>query len=343
MATQRLLHAIPVAVQPKARLKFARASLYPGVSLRKAEGPLARKVADRFNTRPVAPGFAATHLICIDENAYFEGLDERLLAAGDTREKGDYSHVDLDGLTRQVLIALTLRSRCVWKVGGSCTFDNSDPNFPYSYSSVSYGHRNTQRISDLLSYSAPDGWFLDTRSGELRATCNQLDCYYRSGTWWVDRLSVALGYLWSGLTTSHPELSFVAFCMAIEAIASTSQNEITHILAEWCAILTQASGKDRVLMYKKVKDLYALRSKIVHGRSAPRKGFMNWETLAITAKQSLVPRLALFGMLDVTIQVINAVLSRSEFLDILHVRRSEEKSSKALDEYFQSLLLQREA
>lgn len=339
MPTQRLVHAIPVAVQPKARLKFARASLHSGVSIRKAEGPLARKVAERSKTLPVAPGFVPTHLIVIDQNAYFEGLDERLLAAGATRDKGEHSHVDLDGLKRQVLIAITLRGRCVWEVGDHHTFDYSDPDFPYS--SAGYSHHDTQRVSSLLRYSAPDGWFVDVRSGELRAACNQLDCYYRSGTWWVDRLSVALGYLWSGLTTSHPELSFLALCMALEAIGSTSHNEISHILAERCAVLTEASGKNRLLMYDEVKDLYALRSKIVHGRSTPRRGPMNWETLAITAKQSLVPRSARFRMLAVTIRVINAVLGKSELLDILHVRRSEEKASEALNEYFQSSLLQR--
>lgn len=340
MPTQRLIHTIPVAFQPKARLKFTRASLHAGVSIRKAEGPLARKIAERSKNLPVAPGFAPTHLIVIDQNAYFEGLNERLLASGSTRDKSEYSHIDLEGLKRQVLIALTLRSRCVWQVGGHHTFDYSDPDFPYR--SAGYGHHETQRVLSLFSDSAPDGWFVDVRSAELRSACNQLDCYYRSGTWWVDRLSVALGYLWSGLTTSHPELSFLALCMALEAIGSTSHNEITHILAERCAVLTQASGKDRVLMYDEIKNLYALRSKIVHGRSAPRRGAMNWESLAITAKQSLVPRSALFRMLGVTIRVINAVLGRSELLDILHVRRSEEKATEALNEYFQSLLLARE-
>ena len=96
-------------------------------------------------------------------------------------------------------------------------------------------------------------------------------------------------------------------------------------------------------MYEEVKDLYAIRSKIVHGRSAPRKGAMTWETLAITAKISLVPRSTLFKMLAVTVQVINAVLGRPKLREILHVKRSEDKASEAISEYFQSLLLRGEA
>ena len=341
MATQRLLQAIPIAIQPTARLKFTRASLHSGVSLQKAEGPLARTVKERSKTFPVQPDFIATHLIVVDQNAYLEGLESRLAAEGATYEKATFAHVDLVGIARQVLIAITLRSRCVWEVGGHHTFDHSNPGFPYT--SAGYVHRDTQRVSGLLRYSAPDGGFLDLRSSELRVTCELIDCYYRTGTWWVDRLSVALGYLWSALTTSHPELTFVALCMALEAIASTSHNEITHILAERCAILVHSKGAARVLMYEEVKDLYNLRSKIVHGRSAPRKGPVNWETLAITAKMSVVPMGSVLRMLAVTIQVVNAILSRPKLLEILHVRRSEEKASVALNEYFQSLLLRGEA
>ena len=340
MATQSLLHVIPVAIQPAARLGLTRASLLSGVSLRRASGPLAREIKERSKSFPVKPNFIATHLIVVDQNAYFEGLDRRLATTGATRDKEAFAHVDLDGISRQVLIALTLCSRCVWEVGGHHTIDNSVPQRP---STTGYSHRDTVQVSNLLRYSTPDGWFVDLHSRDLRVACELLDCYYRSGTWWSDRLSVALGHLWSALTTSHPELSFVALCMALEAIASTSQNEISHILAERCAVLVHAKGEARVQMYKEVKDLYKLRSKIVHGRSTPRKGLMNWESLAITAKISLVPRSSIFRMLAVAIQVINAALGHSSLLAILHVRRSEEKASAAVDEYFQNLLLRGEA
>ena len=145
MAMQRLLHAVPVAIEPKARLKFSRATLLPGVFLQKAVGPLARKVADRSKSLPVTSGFVATHLILIEQNAYFEALDERLRLAGTSREKGNYSNVDFDGLIRQVLIAVTLRSRCEWRVGGHHTYDNSDADFPYRTNG--YSHRFTEGYS----------------------------------------------------------------------------------------------------------------------------------------------------------------------------------------------------
>ena len=96
-------------------------------------------------------------------------------------------------------------------------------------------------------------------------------------------------------------------------------------------------------MYAQIKDLYALRSKIVHGRSEPRKGPMNWETLAITAKQSLVPRSEIVKLLAVTIQVLKSVLARPQLLELLHVKRSEDKASEAMNQFFLHLLLRGEA
>lgn len=340
MATQRLVHAIPVSIQPQSRLKFVRAALYPGVSLQSAHGPLGRQVAERARTLPVQPGFVPTHLIVVQQNQYFEGLASRLDAEGRTLDKGDYSFVDLNGISRQILVAISLRSLCSWQLGGHHTFHLSDKDFPYS--SAGYIHRDTVSVSSLFRYSAPSDWFRDVKASELRLTCKQLDCYYRSGTWWVDRLSVALGYLWSGLTTAHSELSFVSFCMALEAIASTSNNEVTHILAERCALLAETSTEGRLRMYKEVKYLYGLRSKIVHGRSAPRKGPITRETLAITAKHSFVPSSAVFGILAVAVAVINGVLGHADLLALLHVRRSEDEASEALNEYFQRLLLRGE-
>jgi hypothetical protein len=127
--------------------------------------------------------------------------------------------------------------------------------------------------------------------------------------------------------------------MALEAVATSSQNEVTHILAERCAILARAQVADRLKLYSEVKDLYSIRSRIVHGRSAPRRGIVNAETLAITAKRSIVPRSAVSRMLAVTIDVINGVLNSPELLQLLHVKQSEEKASDAVNVYFQSLLL----
>lgn len=92
-------------------------------------------------------------------------------------------------------------------------------------------------------------------------------------------------------------------------------------------------------MYLQIKKIYDLRSKIVHGRSALRKGNINRETLAITAKRSQIPQSQVVKLLGITIQVIQSVLKSPKFLELLHVKRSEEELSKAVEQYFRNLLL----
>lgn len=336
MAAQRLIHAVPVALSPADHMKFHRASILPGIFVQRFYGPKAREIERQRKTLPKPRDFVPTHLLVVDQNAYFDALDNRLHAEGKKRERGEVEFLDLKAVTRQALIAITLRGRLMWEVGGHHTFSHYDSDPPYI--TTGYSHGSTERVSHMFGWSSPPGRFADVKAPALRKTCTQLDCYYRSGTWWADRLSVALGYLWSALTTSHPELAFVALCMVLEAIATSAQNEVTHILAERCSILAGASLPERLLIYTQIKNLYSLRSKIVHGGSTPRKGPVTWEKLAITAKQSIIPRNDLLRMLVIVIDVINGVLRRPELLAILHTKQSEEKTSEAISVYFQSLL-----
>lgn len=337
MTTQRLVHVIPVEIQPAAQLKFSRVSLQEGVSLRRAVGPLARYVSKRAKSKSIRLSFTPTHLIVVDQSNYLISLDKRLAASGTSREKPTFEYVDISAIARQVLVAVTLLGRSVWKFGGCHTLDHSGPDFPYS--SAGFSPQPMSEVGGPLRYHSTSNWFQEVRPQDLRLCCELLDRYYRHGSWWVDRLSVALGYFWSGLTCPHAELAFVAFCTSLEAIASTSQSEITHILAERCAVLVHPPGPERVEMYLQIKKIYDLRSKIVHGRSALRKGNINRETLAITAKRSQIPQSQVVKLLGITIQVIQSVLKSPKFLELLHVKRSEEELSKAVEQYFRNLLL----
>lgn len=328
---------------PADKLAFRRATVLPGVVIERFEGPLAKRVDAYRKALPIShisPWFKPTHQILVDSDQYLGALDERLKAEGKSRPErptklGDFP--DLEGIKRQVLVAATLSGRLAWDVGGVFTFNQDDQN--RSNRLTSYGHWPTESVALNIRWMEPIGGVKAVAPASMRRLCGQMDRYYRTGTWWVDRLSVALGYLWSALTTTRPELAFAALCMATEAIATSSHNEVTHILAERCAILGRTQLPARVALYAEVKDLYSLRSKIVHGRSAPRKGIADSNSLAITAKWSAFSQTDLIRMLGVTIDVINGVLRREDLLKLLYVHRDEEKTSKAIDRYFQSLLL----
>ena len=337
MPTQHVIHAVPIALSPAKRLQFDRALLLQGVTLRRFTGTIARDIARRVEAFPEKPGFVPTHIIVVEQAKYLEGLDYRLQCEGRSRPVHEYETVDIAGIARQVLIASTLVGRLTWQVGGYHAFDFSDPDFPYR--SAGYSHIPTVQVSDLYRWAAPSDWFRDIRATALRKTVTNLDRYYRSGTWWNDRLSVALGYLWSALTTTHTELSFAALCMALEAVATTANSEVTHILAERCAILARRSGAGREVAYNEIKQLYALRSQIVHGCSGPRKGPMTRESLAITAKYSMVPSTKVFKLLSYVFDVINGVLSDRDLMAIIHAKQSDDAESKAIADYFLRKLL----
>ena len=72
-------------------------------------------------------------------------------------------------------------------------------------------------------------------------------------------------------------------------------------------------------MYKKVKELYKTRSKIVHGSVYMKKGRQTTESLMISPKYSIIPNSMMKEITDVTISVLISVLSNKEFLNIIQV------------------------
>ncbi|EKS9844459.1 hypothetical protein QDD82_005309 [Burkholderia cepacia] len=87
----------------------------------------------------------------------------------------------------------------------------------------------------------------------------------------------------SQLTSGHPRLArtmyiinsargesdlamrVATYCTAFETLFATSQSELSHQLAERVACFLRVNPNDRLDLYRKVKNAYALRSKIVHG------------------------------------------------------------------------------
>ena len=245
---QPVIHAIPIALSPTRFITFQRVTITPGVSLQRFVGPYARGIERQLKHFPENPEFAPTHLIVINQSKYYAALDQRLKLEGRALPRQELQHLDVNGITRQVLISTALVGRISWQIGGCHAI-------------------NISNTSDQLRWSTPSGWFRAADGTSIQKVATSLDRYYRSGIWWNNRLSTALGYLWSALTTTHAELSFAALCMALEALATTANGEVTHILAERCALLSRQDGQARVQAYSDIKQLYALRSKIVHGRA----------------------------------------------------------------------------
>jgi Apea-like HEPN len=77
--------------------------------------------------------------------------------------------------------------------------------------------------------------------------------------------------------------------MALEALLGDGGAEITHKLAQRSAALVSRSRAQRLTEYGVVKDLYRIRSKLVHGSAQTKKGVVTWDSLHISAKRANVP------------------------------------------------------
>ena len=101
-----------------------------------------------------------------------------------------------------------------------------------------YSHRGSvAAVSERFLFGATSEWRRPFDRVRVRKLALQLDPYYRTGIWWWDRVSVALGYVWAALLAEDAHLSYAALFMALEALCNTDKFEITHQLAERCAVL----------------------------------------------------------------------------------------------------------
>jgi hypothetical protein len=88
----------------------------------------------------------------------------------------------------------------------------------------------------------------------------------------TDRLSRALYHLQAARTTRDVAMKIVHFCTAFETLFATSQSELAHQLSERVAWFLEDTGAARVQLYRNMKKIYSLRSKITHGAGVAESG-----------------------------------------------------------------------
>jgi len=68
-----------------------------------------------------------------------------------------------------------------------------------------------------------------------------------------------------GLYAFNVSMRFLQEAIALEALCSASDTEVTHRVAMTCAILIGTEPEQRKMLYKEAKRLYGIRSRIIHG------------------------------------------------------------------------------
>lgn len=74
-------------------------------------------------------------------------------------------------------------------------------------------------------------------------------------------------FLGAARGSSDVAMKIAQYCSGLEALVSTSQQELSHQVSERVAALLAPPGPERITIFKLVKQAYGYRSKAVHGSS----------------------------------------------------------------------------
>lgn len=94
------------------------------------------------------------------------------------------------------------------------------------------------------------------------------------------RIEMALYHIQNARAESDIGLKISGYCSALESLFSTSQAELAHQLSERLAFFISTSSQERLETYKKAKEAYGVRSKIVHGTTIKEKDLEKIKQLA---------------------------------------------------------------
>ena len=100
-----------------------------------------------------------------------------------------------------------------------------------------------------------------TDAAELTATIDAVcsdESHYAAVTTAFDALQL-------GSYAFNASIRFLQEAIALEGLCAGSDTEITHRIATTCAVLIGVSTEERKGIYKQTKDLYGIRSRIIHG------------------------------------------------------------------------------
>jgi len=334
---------VPLELAASFALPERRWILSPGLWLARLVGPLKRQLDSEMAQVTPRPSVRANYTIGVSSTEYGGYTRRRLAESGKAilSSPEDFDHVGHEALStaQMLLTAMLLQGAIRFAIGGA-----------YGFALLPDGRRDPHDTSlDMrLLDSMPHIWrrYHPNRSRQplnrklLSQTIGSLERYYRPLTWEIDRLAVALKHFWDAFTTDRFYQNFISLTVALECVLSTRDSEVTHLIAERAACLVGENGADRLQIYSDVRQIYAARSKIVHGKGVPKCGPITLKKMLIVSpKINSIPDDVHRKLVALSIKLLNALLMREEYLEIIRSGKSEDTVNKNLDAFFVKLLL----
>ena len=314
--------------------------LCPGLAARSISESEKASLGDSFTIHYNRERFQPNFVVSVDESAYLRGLADRLgtevrsLEEALTLKGPDGNHripIIPDDLFRWALVSLYL---CY-------DLDIRLPSARYGFrfegdslipSDSGATHAGFERsIYTTVAYHKHLTWPIDFNI--VRRIAALTEIYYRPVRWQYDPISVALSCFWSAIYSIFPDQAYMSLVAILEALLSTGTAEISHQIAERVVVLI---GRDRgksIELYRHVKKLYDLRSRIAHGDLVFRKGVINWNSSIVSAKTTIIAMPELASLAQTVTEVFRSVLESDVLMTALQ-QSNKNRRKESVDEYF---------
>ena len=276
---------------------------------------------------------SGSYALVIDHGEYNTALRRRLEKEDGALPANVHLALDAGSLVKQVAISLAIAGRIGCAFSHDIMFAREKRGHRHSYRLCGCAVLGTVRVSNFMRMALYEER-CQLRRAEVTTLTNQFDRYFRSGRWWTDRVAMALHYFWTALCTPYPDQSFLSMMTMLEALLLSQTSELGHSLAERVAILCGKDARTRIATYRTMKRLYKVRSKLVHGSAAARKGRLDINQLFVTAKLTNVPPKELKALTDIAIQVLRAVLRERALLRVIQTKKNDQRVAEIIDEFF---------
>ncbi len=128
----------------------------------------------------------------------------------------------------------------------------------------------------------------ETIRAVLKSDLNDTSCLIQTDSKSAQYLKSAIEWAFDSEVEDNETVSFIQLCIGLEAVLGedSGRESLTETLADRCAYLLGNSIENRKRIREKFRELYRLRSNLVHGRSITlkdkEKEFLRWGRLVLT-------------------------------------------------------------
>jgi len=175
----------------------------------------------------------------------------------------DQGHDDAGETFERFLLAMNLHQK-LWSFRPYVRFSWFEDKDPENWRRVSYGNSNPlstfEGTIDIQDFR---------RAGHLTAKIDEI--YAERSDKAFPALKTAFSALRLGSLAFNTSMRFLQEAIVLEALCSTDTYEATHKIASTCALLLGPSNDERKEIYARVKRLYGIRSRIIHGAGGGAK------------------------------------------------------------------------